>query len=166
EPASQFGDGLHGFVLGDSVLATPGRKRSGRPIRSNERRYLKAGFGSAYSVAGAVRPLARGNGARPNGAWAYVSRSPRRAASLRLMANDPWDVSGFEEAWRPPVRPRRKTPEEVLRAAAKGSRGGARARLARLAARTPEVMVKVTGRTRDPGHLRAHLEYISRNGEL
>jgi type IV secretory pathway VirD2 relaxase len=27
-------------------------------------------------------------------------------------------------------------------------------------------MVKVTGRTRDPGHLRAHLDYISRNGEL
>jgi hypothetical protein len=27
-------------------------------------------------------------------------------------------------------------------------------------------MVKVTGRTRDPGQLRAHLEYISRNGAL
>jgi type IV secretory pathway VirD2 relaxase len=27
-------------------------------------------------------------------------------------------------------------------------------------------MVKVTGRTRDPGHLRAHLDYVSRNGEL
>jgi type IV secretory pathway VirD2 relaxase len=41
-----------------------------------------------------------------------------------------------------------------------------RARLIRLVNRAPEVMVKVTGRTRDPGHLRAHLEYISRNGEL
>jgi type IV secretory pathway VirD2 relaxase len=27
-------------------------------------------------------------------------------------------------------------------------------------------MVKVTGRTHDPGHLRAHLDYISRNGDL
>jgi type IV secretory pathway VirD2 relaxase len=27
-------------------------------------------------------------------------------------------------------------------------------------------MVKVTGRTGDPGHLRAHLDYVSRNGEL
>jgi hypothetical protein len=27
-------------------------------------------------------------------------------------------------------------------------------------------MVKVTGRTADPGHLRAHLDYTSRNGEL
>jgi type IV secretory pathway VirD2 relaxase len=27
-------------------------------------------------------------------------------------------------------------------------------------------MVKVTGRTRDAGHLRAHLDYISRNGDL
>jgi type IV secretory pathway VirD2 relaxase len=27
-------------------------------------------------------------------------------------------------------------------------------------------MVKVTGRTRDPAHLRAHLDYISRNGQL
>ena len=27
-------------------------------------------------------------------------------------------------------------------------------------------MGKITGRTRDPAHLRAHLDYISRNGEL
>jgi type IV secretory pathway VirD2 relaxase len=32
--------------------------------------------------------------------------------------------------------------------------------------RVPEVMVKVTGRTRDPAHLRAHLDYISRNGQM
>lgn len=41
-----------------------------------------------------------------------------------------------------------------------------RIRLARITSRVPEVMVKVTGRTRDPGHLRAHLDYISRNGGL
>ena len=74
-------------------------------------------------------------------------------------------VSGFEEVWRPPARPRRVRPEAVLgpQAAAGGS---PRDRLARIVGRAPEVMVKVTGRTRDSGHLRAHLDYISRNGEL
>ena len=44
--------------------------------------------------------------------------------------------------------------------------GEFRARLGRLVSRTPEVMVKVAGRTRDPAHLKAHLTYISRNGQL
>jgi type IV secretory pathway VirD2 relaxase len=35
-----------------------------------------------------------------------------------------------------------------------------------MARRAPEVMVKVSGRTRDPGHLRAHLDYVARHGEL
>ena len=74
-------------------------------------------------------------------------------------------VRGFEDVWRPPVTPRPRRPQAVLtRSSAAG--GEVRARLARLAARTPEVMVKVMGRTRDPGHLQAHLDYISRNGEL
>lgn len=74
-------------------------------------------------------------------------------------------VRGFEDVWRPPVRPRavlRRSGRQPSQAA----RDGARARLARLAARAPEVMVKVTGRTRDGAHLRAHLDYISRNGQL
>lgn len=74
-------------------------------------------------------------------------------------------VQGFEDVWRPPIRPRIVRPRAVLRPVA-ASNGGARARLERIAARAPEVMVKVTGRTRDGGHLRAHLEYISRNGQL
>jgi type IV secretory pathway VirD2 relaxase len=41
-----------------------------------------------------------------------------------------------------------------------------RARLTRIVNRAPEVMVKVTGRTKDHGTLRAHLDYISRNGAL
>jgi hypothetical protein len=72
-------------------------------------------------------------------------------------------VVGFEDVWRPPVG-RRRTPETVLspgRAAA-----DPRARLARLVRRAPEVMVKVTGRTRDPAHLKAHLDYVSRNGQV
>lgn len=74
-------------------------------------------------------------------------------------------VQGFEDVWRPPVRQRIVRPRTVLRPSP-GSGGGARARLERIAARAPEVMVKVTGRTRDGAHLRAHLEYISRNGQL
>lgn len=73
-------------------------------------------------------------------------------------------VHGFEDAWRPPVRPLRRTPVAVLQSCRQGNE--ARARLARVANRAPEVMVKVTGRTREPSHLRAHLDYISRNGEL
>jgi len=74
-------------------------------------------------------------------------------------------VQGFEDVWRPPVRQRIVRPRTVLRPS-HASGGGARARLERIAARAPEVMVKVTGRTRDVAHLRAHLDYISRNGEL
>lgn len=75
-------------------------------------------------------------------------------------------VRGFEDVWRPPVRPRRRTPVTIIQSV--GASGGdeGRARLARIVSRAPEVMVKITGRTRDPGHLRSHLDYISRNGEL
>lgn len=80
--------------------------------------------------------------------------------------NDFQTVRGFEEAWRPPVKPRRRTPQTILKPGGSASGDEVRARLTRVVNRAPEVMVKVTGRTRDPGHLRAHLDYISRNGEL
>lgn len=67
-------------------------------------------------------------------------------------------IRGFEDVWRPPVRTGIKRPE--------AGHPAIRARLARVVGRTPEVMVKVTGRTRDPAHVAAHLSYITRNGEL
>lgn len=73
-------------------------------------------------------------------------------------------VRGFEDVWRPPVRQRIVRPRAVL--GTPSSTSPMRDRLARIARRAPEVMVKVTGRTRDAAHLRAHLEYISRNGQL
>jgi hypothetical protein len=73
-------------------------------------------------------------------------------------------VQGFEDVWRPPVRQRAVRPRTVVRPLHGGD--GVRARLERIATRAPEVMVKVTGRTRDGAHLRAHLDYISRNGQL
>lgn len=42
----------------------------------------------------------------------------------------------------------------------------AKARLHRIAHRTPEVMVKITGRSRGIVHLKQHLDYITRNGRL
>jgi hypothetical protein len=73
---------------------------------------------------------------------------------------------GFEEALRPPVDVRRAriTPAVLGRPGGGGTETAARA--ARVARRVPEVMVKITGRTRDGGHLKAHLDYISRNGAL
>ncbi len=42
----------------------------------------------------------------------------------------------------------------------------AKARLARIVRRSPEVMVKVTGRARGVAGLKAHLDYVTRNGKL
>lgn len=77
-------------------------------------------------------------------------------------------VRGFDNLWRPPAGGRKVVPKEpVIAAPSKGGRGGeARARLARVVQNAPEVMVKITGRTKDGEHLAAHLEYISRKGEL
>jgi len=74
---------------------------------------------------------------------------------------------GFEEALRPPVDPRRaRLTPAVLAPLGRAGDAAAYARLARIIRRVPEVMVKVTGRTRDAGHLQRHLDYISRNGRL
>lgn len=76
-------------------------------------------------------------------------------------------VRGFEEAVRPPVRQRRARltdpPDQIARSRPDMT---PRARLDRIARRVPEVMVKITGRTRDGGHLQNHLAYIGRNGKL
>lgn len=43
----------------------------------------------------------------------------------------------------------------------------AKARLQRIVSKAPEVMVKITGRTRGrAGHLKSHLDYITRNGRI
>ena len=42
----------------------------------------------------------------------------------------------------------------------------AKARLARIVRRVPAVMVKITGRSRGIVHLKAHLDYLTRNGRL
>ena len=74
---------------------------------------------------------------------------------------------GFEEALRPPIDVRRaRITQPVLRPPGRAGDAAAYAQLARIIRRAPEVMVKVTGSTRDGGHLMRHLDYISRNGKL
>ena len=69
--------------------------------------------------------------------WETPNRRPRRAE---------WDTPD-------PSAPGRLTP-------------AMRAKLERIVRRAPEVMVKITGRTRGVAHLKSHLAYITRNGEL
>ena len=40
------------------------------------------------------------------------------------------------------------------------------AKLARVAKKAPEVLVKVSGSGKSPGQIRAHMDYITRNGKL
>lgn len=71
-------------------------------------------------------------------------------------------VVGFEDLWRPPgVRPRFSGVTVKPKAPT-----ATRARLARIAHRAPEVVVSVTGRTHAGRQLRAHLDYVSRKGDL
>ena len=69
--------------------------------------------------------------------WETPNRRPRRAE---------WDIPD-------PSVPGRLTP-------------AMRAKLERIVRRAPEVMVKITGRTKGVAHLKSHLAYITRNGEL
>lgn len=46
------------------------------------------------------------------------------------------------------------------------NKSGFRAKADRIASKVPEVMVKVTGHTKGAGHMKSHLDYISRNGEV
>ncbi|MEY9365375.1 type IV secretory pathway VirD2 relaxase [Bradyrhizobium yuanmingense] len=69
--------------------------------------------------------------------WETPNRRPGRAE---------WDIPD-------PANPRGLTP-------------AMRAKLERIVRRAPEVIVKITGRTKDVAHFKSHLAYITRNGEL
>lgn len=77
------------------------------------------------------------------------------------------DLPPISYVWRTPVRRPRVSESDVPDPVApKRVTPAMRARLERIVGRAPEVMVKITGRTKDAGHLKSHLEYIMRNGEL
>ena len=68
---------------------------------------------------------------------------------------------GFEEALRPPIDVRRaRITQPVLRPSGRAGDAAAYAQLARIIRRAPEVMVKVTGSTRDGDHLMRHLSEV------
>jgi type IV secretion system T-DNA border endonuclease VirD2 len=48
----------------------------------------------------------------------------------------------------------------------RGGSSGLRKRAGRIARRTPEVMIKISGNTKGSGHVLSHLEYISRQGKV
>lgn len=48
----------------------------------------------------------------------------------------------------------------------KGKEVSSRRRIEKITRQTPEVMVKVTGHTKDGDHAKAHLDYISRHGKV
>lgn len=74
---------------------------------------------------------------------------------------------GFEDALRPPIDIRRARVTSAVVGRPSGmAPAAARRQFDRVARGVPEVMVKITGRTRDGGHLNRHLDYISRNGAL
>lgn len=80
--------------------------------------------------------------------------------------------SALWEATRPAFRVRYiHDPNSQTRVplyASYGSANGktARAKLARIVRRAPEVLVKVTGRQKGDKHVKAHLEYIGRKGDV
>ncbi|WP_285295540.1 relaxase/mobilization nuclease domain-containing protein [Aureimonas altamirensis] len=85
---------------------------------------------------------------------------------VRALYEDFYQGFGASAAWTPPAKMRvyrdrlpalmqqmRRSPES-------------KAKLARVVNKTPEVMVKVTGRTYGSGHLGEHMNYITRNGKV
>lgn len=84
---------------------------------------------------------------------------------VRVLYEDFYREFGAEAAWTPPARMRLFRGTNVSFAKPRMS-PEAKARLARITKGVPEVMVKVSGRTYDSGHLREHMNYITRNGEV
>jgi len=80
--------------------------------------------------------------------------------------------SALWEATRPAFRVRyihdpTSTPRVPLYASYGFATGPtARAKLARIVRKAPEVVVKVTGRQRGGSHVKAHLDYIGRKGDV
>ena len=69
--------------------------------------------------------------------------------------------------WQTPVRKPKRAKWEIPDSAdPRKLTPPMRAKLQRIVKKTPEVMVKINGKTKTVGHLKSHLEYITRDGEL
>ena len=71
-----------------------------------------------------------------------------------------------EQVWRLPNKSRGEDVRLGGSSRSSSLSPSAKARLARIARGAPEVMVKITGRSRGVVHLKQHLDYITRNGRL
>ncbi|MCW2380435.1 relaxase/mobilization nuclease domain-containing protein, partial [Bradyrhizobium elkanii] len=90
-----------------------------------------------------------------------MSRRPSRPTDLAS------ELPAISYVWETPNRRPRRAEWDIPDPAAPGRLTPAmRAKLERIVRRAPEVMVKITGRTKSVAHLRSHLAYITRNGEL
>lgn len=78
---------------------------------------------------------------------------------------DPKEFEPMGIILRIPTRRKRQAKVRPSGSGSTGGSGGA-ARIARIVRKAPEVMVKITGRCRGFTHIREHLNYITRNGEI
>jgi len=87
---------------------------------------------------------------------------------VRILYDDFYKRFGVLTAWTRPSQIRVYYDAIKKGLAKPKSRNSAidKAKLARIVSKAPEVMVKVSGRTRDSGHLMEHMNYITRNGKL
>lgn len=77
------------------------------------------------------------------------------------------DLPPISYVWQTPIRrPKRQPWDMPAPVGGKAITPAMRGRLERIVARVPEVMVKITGRTKGVAHLCSHLAYITRNGDL
>ena len=77
------------------------------------------------------------------------------------------DLPPISYVWQTPIRrPKRQPWDMPDPTGGKAVTPAMRGRLERIVARVPEVMVKITGRTKGVAHLCSHLAYITRNGDL
>lgn len=90
---------------------------------------------------------------------------------------DDFPIAELDMIWQPPSGGRRITRPRVGVINLSGAKSGAgqggnaqaaeaRAQLKRIVEKSPQVMVKVSGRQRGGAHVAAHMEYIGRHGEV
>ncbi len=139
---------LHGRAQSQPTRPFPAPGPIGHAAHHRPGRHRNRG-GSQHLARAA--PLADGNGSRSLGTEGGMG------------VNQPLD--SLEHLLRGPVRWRKGLPDQ----------GGKRRRsslaedlqtIARVTARTPEVMVRISGKAKGAKHVEEHLRYITRNGDL
>ncbi len=76
-------------------------------------------------------------------------------------------MADSDDVWRLPATVHGKDVKLTGGGKSRSLSSSGKARLGRIVSKAPEVMVKVTGRSRGgAGHLKAHMDYITRNGRL